>query len=245
MSRRGGRGARNKRPRRAELARTVLFWDLDGTLLTTGRAGLHAFAEAVAEVTGVTVDLEGIPTAGMTDAGVARRVLEHAGADADEATIDRVLRAYERGLPAALPRRQGRVLDGVREFLQAFRADPEVRSYLLTGNTPAGARAKLSHYSLAEFFPEGEGAFCIDDAPRTEIARRAAALAKGAENVYVIGDTPADIECGSAIGARTIAVATGWHSREELAEHEPWLLLDRIPEPDEFRRLLGLSEPAS
>jgi phosphoglycolate phosphatase len=220
--------------------RAVLFWDLDGTLLLTGRAGLYAFEEAVEEVTGATVDLEQVSTAGFTDAGVAKLVLEHAGQPGDPDTVDAVLRSYERRLPDSLPRRQGRVLDGIREVLEDFEGRDDVRSYLLTGNTPAGARAKLGHYDLDRFFPDGEGAFCVDHGSRVEIARRALPLAEGADAVYVIGDTPADVECGKAIGARTIAVASGWHSLEQLAATDPWLVLERIPEPEGFRRLLGL-----
>ena len=73
-----------------------------------------------------------------------------------------------------------------------------------------------------------------------DIARRALPLAEGADAMYVIGDTPADVECGKAIGARTIAVASGWHSADELAATEPWLVLERIPEPDAFRELVGI-----
>jgi phosphoglycolate phosphatase-like HAD superfamily hydrolase len=222
------------------LAAVVLFWDLDGTLLLTGRAGLFAFAEALEEVTGAAVDLEELSTPGLTDAGVARLVLEYAGQRADPDSVEAVLRSYERRLPESLPRRKGRVLDGIRDVLEDLEDRDDVRSYLLTGNTPAGARAKLRHYELDRFFPEGEGAFCIDHGSRVEIARRALPLADGAEALYVIGDTPADVECGKAIGARTIAVASGWHSPEELAATEPWIVLERIPEPAEFRRLLGI-----
>ena len=221
-------------------AAVVLFWDLDGTLLLTGRAGLYAFAEALEDVTGATADLEELSTPGLTDAGVARLVLEHAGQQADPDTVEAVLRSYERRLPESLPRRKGRVLDGIREVLEDLEDHHDVRSYLLTGNTPAGARAKLRHYELDRFFLEGEGAFCIDHGSRVEIARRALPLAEGAEAVYVIGDTPADVECGKAIGARTIAVASGWHSPDELTATEPWIVLERIPEPAEFRRLLGI-----
>ena len=220
--------------------RAVIFWDLDGTLLSTGRAGLFAFEEALAEVTGARVDLEGLSTPGLTDAGVAALVLEHAGRQAGPQDVDAVLRAYERRLPTSLPRRQGRVLEGIREVLVDLEGRHDVRSYLLTGNTPVGAQAKLRHYGLDHFFAEGEGAFCIDHGSRTDIARRALPLAEGAEHVYVIGDTPADVECGKAIGARTIAVASGWHSPEELAHAEPWALLERIPEPAEFRKLLRI-----
>jgi len=220
--------------------KAVLFWDLDGTLLLTGRAGLYAFEEALEEVTGATSDLRELATPGLTDAGVAKLVLEHAGQPSDPDTVEAVLRAYERRLPDSLPRRQGRVLDGVREALEDLAGRDDVRSYLLTGNTPSGARAKLRHYDLDRFFRNGEGAFCIDHGSRVEIARRALPLADGAEAAYVIGDTPADVECGKAIGARTIAVASGWHSAEDLAAAEPWLVLERIPPPGEFRRLLGI-----
>jgi phosphoglycolate phosphatase len=218
----------------------VLFWDLDGTLLITGRAGLFAFEEALLEVTGAEVDLSELTTPGLTDSGVATLVLERAGVTADPERIDAVLRSYEERLPDSLPRREGRVLEGVREVLEDLEQRPDVRSYLLTGNTPAGARAKLRHYELDRFFPDGEGAFCIDHGTRTDIARRALPLAESADQVYVIGDTPADVECGKAIGARTIVVASGWHSFDELAAAEPWRLLERIPEPVEFRRLIGL-----
>jgi phosphoglycolate phosphatase-like HAD superfamily hydrolase len=220
--------------------RAVLFWDLDGTLLLTGRAGLYAFEEALEEVTGASISLQEISTPGFTDAGVAKLVLEHAGRASDPESVEAVLRSYERRLPDSLPRRQGHVLDGVREVLEDLEGRDDVRSYLLTGNTPAGARAKLGHYDLDGFFPGGEGAFCIDHGSRIDIARRALPLAEGAEAIYVIGDTPADVECGKAIGARTIAVASGWHSAEELTATDPWLVLERIPEPAEFRRLLGL-----
>jgi phosphoglycolate phosphatase-like HAD superfamily hydrolase len=218
----------------------VLFWDLDGTLLLTGRAGLYAFEEALEEVTGARSDLTEVSTPGYTDAGVASLVLEHAGQPTDAETVEAVLRSYERRLPDSLPRRQGRVLDGIREVLEDLESRNDVRSYLLTGNTPAGARAKLAHYDLDCFFPDGEGAFCIDHGSRVDIARRALPLAAGANAVYVIGDTPADVECGKAIGARTIAVASGWHSVEELTATEPWLVLERIPEPAAFRRLLEI-----
>jgi phosphoglycolate phosphatase len=221
---------------------SVLFWDLDGTLLTTGRAGMFAFENALADVCGVHADLQPLVTSGSTDAEVAALVLNTVGQEATSERVDAVLRAYEQRLPASLPRRQGRVLPGVREALEDLEGRDGVRSFLLTGNTPAGARAKLAHYGLERFFPDGAGAFCIDNGSRTDIARRALLLAKGAEQMYVIGDTPADVECGKAIRARTIAVASGWHSLDQLAACEPWTLLEEIPEPARFRVLLGLDD---
>jgi phosphoglycolate phosphatase len=143
-------------------------------------------------------------------------------------------------LGAYLDRRQGHVMPGVGEVLNDLDGRDDVVNLLLTGNIEAGAWAKLDHYGLAGFFPAG-GAFCTGPGKREEIAERASALADGADLVYVIGDTPHDVAAGKAIGARTIAVATGSYTAEELAEHEPWTVLGRIPEPAVFRELLGLT----
>jgi phosphoglycolate phosphatase-like HAD superfamily hydrolase len=218
----------------------ILFWDLDGTLLTTARAGIYAFEDALREVCGVDADLQELFTSGLTDAEVAALCLEAAGHDAEKQTVEAVLCAYERRLPECLPCRDGRVMPGVREVLEDLEPRDGVRCLLLTGNTAAGARAKLTHYGLDRFFP-GTGAFCLGPGARLEIAHRAAALAADADDVYVIGDTPQDVACGKAIGARTIAVASGAFSRDELAAHRPWAVLERVPETEQFRTLVGVS----
>ena len=222
----------------------VVFWDIDGTLLTTGRAGMFAWEDSLRELVRNEFDLTDFRTAGLTDYQIAQRTLEIVGADTSPATIERFLRRYEELLPASLPRRQGRVLDNVREILEHLRAErPEVRSYLLTGNTRAGARAKLSYYGLDEFF--ADGAFAEDLGARSTIASRALELARRAgpvddETIFVVGDTPHDIECANAIGAKTIAVATGGYSVDELRPHHPWRLFEILPPPEEFVRLIEM-----
>jgi phosphoglycolate phosphatase-like HAD superfamily hydrolase len=134
------------------------------------------------------------------------------------------------------------VLPNVREILERLQEQPDVRSYLLTGNTRAGAQAKLTHYDLIHFFPDG--AFAEDTGDRASIARRALDLARrgGAiadDGVFVIGDTPHDIDCATAIGARTLPVATGGYSMEELAAHQPWRLFNELPPPAEFLQMIG------
>ena len=221
----------------------VLFWDIDGTLLTTDRAGMYAWNDSVKELTGHDFDLKtAIRTAGFTDHQIAVKTFEVLGLGSQPEAIARLVRRYEELLPASLPRRKGRVLDNVREILEHLgRERPRVRSYLLTGNTLAGARAKLTYYDLAQFFPDG--AFCEDAGERAGIARRALALARTAgdvpeEAVFVIGDTPHDIDCARAIGARTIAVATGGYSLEELVSHRPWRAFETLPPPLEFVRMI-------
>jgi phosphoglycolate phosphatase len=224
----------------------VLFWDIDGTLLSTGRAGIFAWNDSARELSGRDFDLTSIRTAGMTDFQIAVKTLEMLGLERSAANVERLLRRYEDLLPSALPKRQGRVLDNVREILEHLRAErPDVRSYLLTGNTRRGARAKLAYYDLAEFFPDG--AFAEDTGERAGIASRALELARragpvGDETIYVIGDTPHDIECARAIGAKTIAVATGGYSVEELRPHRPWRLFETLPPPAEFVALIEATE---
>src|SRR5690606_36134369 len=112
---------------------TVLFWDIDGTLLTTGKAGVPAWAAAVREVTGRDFQLSSIRVPGLTDFQIAVRTFELLGIEADVETLRRMVRHYEEGLPEALPRRQGRVLPNVRDILEALSGRADVRSYLLTG----------------------------------------------------------------------------------------------------------------
>jgi phosphoglycolate phosphatase-like HAD superfamily hydrolase len=220
---------------------TVLFWDIDGTLLSTGKAGVPAWEAAVREVTGYDFELSSIRVPGLTDFQIAVRTFELLGVQADDQTLRRMVRRYEEMLPSTLPLRQGRVLPHVREILEHLRTRRDIRSYLLTGNTRGGARAKLTHYDLFDFFPDG--AFAEDSGSRASIARRALELARAAgpvadKGIFVIGDTEHDIECASAIGARTIAVATGGYTVDELRRHAPWLALAELPPPLEFTRLI-------
>lgn len=219
----------------------VLFWDIDGTLLTTGKAGVPAWEAAVREVAGRDFQLSSIRVPGLTDFQIAVRTFEMLGIDADDRMLRRMVQRYEELLPSSLPRRQGRVLPNVREILEHLRPRQDVRSYLLTGNTRGGARAKLTHYDLIDFFPDG--AFAEDTGERSSIAARAMELARrdgpiGENAAFVVGDTPHDIQCADAIGARTIAVGTGGYTVEELAAHDPWRVFEELPPVEEFVQLI-------
>ena len=223
----------------------VVFWDIDGTLLTTGRAGIIAWEDACLEVTGHALDFQTLKTDGLTDHQVALRIFDQVGKPPDDESLARMVGIYEGRLPERLHARKGRVLDSVREILEHLRAHrPDVHSMLLTGNTAAGAKAKLTHYGLQQFF-EG-GSFSEDQGPRAGIAARAlgavrekfpeAAIEPG--HVFVVGDTPHDIECAQAIGARTIAVASGVYKAPELQSHGAWRVVDALPSPREFEALI-------
>jgi phosphoglycolate phosphatase len=224
-----------------------LFWDIDGTLLLTARAGVFALEEASEEVLGERVDLATMPTAGLTDYEIAEAICRGQGVD-DPSVPMRFLAAYERLLPERLHWRKGRVLPNVRENLDALSERDDVVNMLLTGNVAGGAEAKLRHYALWKYFGAG-GAFSTEGCDRPGIARRARELAAehGGEvppgdRMVVIGDTPHDVRCGQAIGARTVAVATGpGYGLEALQACEPWAAMEALPPPPEFERLLGLN----
>jgi phosphoglycolate phosphatase-like HAD superfamily hydrolase len=223
----------------------ILFWDIDGTLLTTKRAGVFALEEAAREVCGTSPDFAELRTAGLTDHEVAMLAIRETGADGSPELASAFLRAYERHLPDRLGWRQGGALPGVVAILDELESRSDVISLLLTGNTPAGAKAKLEHYGLDRYF--AGGAFCIDGDDRPRIARRALSVAAehaaGAlepDHVYVIGDTPHDVDAGKEIGARTVAVASGSYTLAELSAHDPWLAVTELPSPSRFRELLML-----
>jgi len=227
---------------------TVLFWDIDGTLLTTAKAGVFAWEDAVRELTGHEFELVSMRIAGLTDFQIAERTFEMLGIEADAQFLRRFVDRYGELLPASLPRKQGAVMPNVREILERLRGRSDIRSYLLTGNTRAGAQAKLTHYDLAQYFPDG--AFAEDSGDRGSIARRALDLARqggpvAEDGLFVIGDTPHDVECARAIEARTIAVATGGYTLEELQAHRPWRALSELPPVEEFLSLIDEARGAA
>ena len=228
------------------MSRTYLFWDIDGTLLDTARAGIFAWEEAIREVLGDEPDMATMKTAGLTDAEIALKIAAAHGNDDPRRAAD-LLRSYAGHLPERLGWRQGRVLPNVHENLEALSRRGDVVNMLLTGNVPAGAQAKLRHYGLWSFFGAG-GAFSVEGHDRPSIAREARKLAgqhggqaPSGEHMVVIGDTPHDISCGKAIGARTLAVATGpGYDIDQLRACDPWATVAELPAPEEFAGLLGL-----
>jgi phosphoglycolate phosphatase-like HAD superfamily hydrolase len=214
------------------MVRLILF-DIDGTLIHSGGAGVTAFGRAFTELFGVERPTEGVRFAGRTDTSlIAELFARHgiAGATADAA---RFFDAYLRHLGELLPSSRGGLCAGVREFIAALGAlAAPPRLALLTGNIRRGAELKLRHFELWERFEFG--AFGDDHHDRNELAVIAQRRGGehfghdlGGEEILVIGDTPRDIECARAIGARCLAVATGGDSLEELTPHRAdWTVRD-------------------
>jgi len=222
----------------------LLLWDIDGTIINTGAAGQHALVRVTIERFGGDGALDGVESAGRTDTSIAQQILEKYGEPVTDGNVGAFLERYLDLLAEELPRRDGRVLPGVRELVETLSRQDHTTLGLLTGNLRRGAQLKLDYYKLWQFFPFG--AFSDDHHERNALGPCALsrAVTETAINfstgqVDVIGDTGHDIACGKAFGARTIAVATGSWSRDNLAKHEPDFLFDDLANVDEVKRVLG------
>jgi phosphoglycolate phosphatase-like HAD superfamily hydrolase len=212
------------------MIRLALF-DIDGTLIRTGGAGVRAFARALQSEFGIANGTANVPFGGRTDSSLVRELLGRAGIQHTPAHVQRFFDAYVFWLDHFLTESNaGGPCPGVLPFLQSLRDLPQPPMIgLLTGNIRLGAEIKLRHYQLWDAFETG--AFGDDHEDRNHIAalaRDRASRLRGREllgsEILVVGDTPRDIECGRAIGARVLAVATGGATAEALAERRPdWL----------------------
>lgn len=208
----------------------VVLFDIDGTLLLSDGAGRMAMEAALREVFGSSGPANHRYD-GKTDKLIVREAMRMDGvSDAEiDARMDDVLTRYVAGLTTNLATgaRRAYALPGVPALLDAVEACDDLVLGLLTGNLVAGARAKLGAASLA-FERFRVGAFGSDHEQRhmlPAIARSRASALLGhevpGERLIIIGDTPADIDCGRGVGARAIAVASGGYGVEELAQHGP------------------------
>ena len=222
----------------------LLLFDIDGTLIHSGGAGVYALKLTLAERFGIADDLDNIEIAGMTDSGIVVSILKKHRIPTTNENIAAFLDSYVHFLSLELPRRKGKLLPGVLELLEKLKSRPHLVLALLTGNVLRGAQLKLEHYGVWHFFEFG--AFADDHQDRNQLGPFAVARARekhghefSATEIDVIGDTPRDITCGKAFGARTIAVATGTCSREQLAEHQPDFLIDDLSDVDRVIDTLG------
>ncbi|HWB59802.1 MAG TPA: HAD family hydrolase [Chthoniobacteraceae bacterium] len=223
----------------------LVLFDIDGTLLTSGGAGERSLRLAVKDRFGSDDDLKGIEIAGRTDTGISRRIFEKYGAEPTPANVTAFLDRYLHHLSTELGRSKGTLLPGILELLRALKARPHVAVALLTGNIFRGAEIKLTHYGIWDFFEFG--AYADDHADRNQLGRfaRARALEKHSvefqpQDIYVIGDTPHDIDCGRAFGAKTVAIATGNFTRAQLISHDPDFLFDNLSDVPGVIATLGL-----
>jgi len=201
----------------------LYLFDIDGTLVDTGGAGMQSLNEATLSIFG-----EGGPQldlAGATDLGIIHGLHQHFEIDATPDRIDAYFTYYHERLEWNLAHGtfEGCLIDGVSELLQALSQRDQCGIGLLTGNTADGAKVKVTHYGVANYF--AFGAYGSDHQDRNQLGPIALKRAQehlgrefDAKDTWVIGDTPKDIACAHAMGARCLAVATGSFTADQLTD---------------------------
>src|SRR3954469_19391458 len=229
-------------------ASTLILFDIDGTLVLTGGAGGRAMSRAFDEIFAIANAFSGVPMAGRTDAWILSDAAAAHGIPPDSPDLARFREVYLRHLVIELEQpgasRKG-VMPGVRALLDALADRDDVCLALLTGNYEAGARLKLEYFDLWKYF--SCGAFG-DAAPhRNVLVPKALARVEACEGIafsaadaVVIGDTPLDVGCAAHAGARSLAVATGSHSVDELRAAGADAVLQDLGDTGAVLRLLRI-----
>ena len=217
------------------MIKLVLF-DIDGTLIRTGGAGVKAFEGTFLKAFGIPEATKTLKFSGRTDTSLVREGFLLHGIEPSAKNFKRFFGTYPLLLEELLGQLPGSVCEGVDQFIAALHGQQRRAALgLLTGNVRRGAELKLRRYNLWQHFPFG--GFGDDDEDRNCIA--AVARERGervvghtlqGEEILVIGDTPLDIACGKSIGAKVLAVATGNFSLEELVQSEPTWAVRQLAE---------------
>ena len=223
----------------------VFLFDIDGTLLDSGHAGQMAMEETLRLEFGIDEVACDISFAGRTDRGIVTDLLTGHGLRSTEEAFVKFQQRYFSLLPGYLNSRQGCVLPGVRNLLDSLSGRLLTCSRdsvgLLTGNFEQSGWMKVRHFKLEHHF--SFGAFGDRHYHRDDVAREAAdCLARqgviGSGSVWIIGDTPADVQCARAIGANCLAVASGIYSRKELELSKPDALVDNFEDSERILEIL-------
>src|SRR6266536_3651368 len=227
----------------------LVLWDIDGTLISAGSLTRRAFDLAIASAVGREPGEHGVSFGGKTDPQIALEILTALAVSAEEARgqLPAVMQALEREMvaAAAVLRREGAVLPGVRPILERLGWLPGIMQTVLTGNVEANARLKVGAFGLDEFLDLDVGVYGSDGEDRTTfvpLALRKVESLRGARvspsAVWVVGDTARDLACARAGWARCLLVATGLVGYEELAPLGADALLQDLSDTDEVERIL-------
>ena len=228
----------------------VLLFDIDGTLIRAVRrpeyrGRIRGMLDAVFGARG---RIDEVDFSGKTDMAIYREALESEGFSA-EAIWER-LPVLEAAMVEILEDLAStgevfRLCAGVRELLEALSPDSRFISSLLTGNVERLAEAKLRVSGIWDYF-RGRGAFGSDAEDRNHLPAIAAdrigkhlGLTLAPDRFVIVGDTPRDIACARHFGARVLAVASGFHTAEQLSQHSPDALLTDLSQTEAVVNLLA------
>ena len=222
----------------------ILLFDIDGTLIDSGGAGRRALVQSFREVCSIDNAMDGLPLAGKTDPLIIREAFENNGIRANNEIIARLKGSYIKHLKEQMAFTVISLMPGVGRLLEALSNNGHRHMGLLTGNMEEGARIKLEPLGILDYF--SFGAYGSDEEDRNRLlphAQRRYAQATGsdvpASGFAVIGDTTRDVACAKPYGAMSIAVATGFHTMEQLRAAGPDVLLADLLDTEGFLKLVG------
>ncbi|MFG0264470.1 MAG: HAD family hydrolase [Rhodopirellula sp. JB055] len=219
----------------------VLLFDIDGTLLTTAGGGNRALRRAIEQEFSIENPDTDISFSGRTDRSLMMELLQRNRVSPTVANCGRLRRRYGGLFGAELNRSGGTLLPGVVPLLKSLQSVPNLDVAVMTGNFPETATQKLEYFEIRRWVRWIIGGDL--DVHRDDMARRAASWVArrhgdAHQQTIVIGDTPADVMCGQAIGAKTLAVSTGEFSRQQLEPLKPTMLLDDLSNTERVVRFL-------
>lgn len=223
-----------------------IFWDIDGTLLLTGGAGVMAMIDVIKEHYFLKDFKFDKTLAGRTDSDIIRGAVLQIKGKFNAADAANLLIRYHMALPKHLPQCFGSLLYNVEETLKFF-DDPAngYKNCLLTGNTKTGTKLKLAHYGIEQYFDFNRSAFGEMSEDRSQLAKilwqrfYSVDPTITPDQFIFVGDTPNDVKCANAIDAKCLIVLNGSsYSREDFEQVKPWKIIDHLPDdPSELKAL--------
>ena len=221
-----------------------LLFDIDGTLIDSGGAGVQSLNISFTEMFGKQNAFREISLAGKTDPQILREGMTLHDIAYSEEIASEFFRRYLCHLEARMPHTRGHIKQGIPEALEALRLEERHIIGLLTGNIEGGAGIKLRNFGLSPYFEVG--AYGSDDEDRNKLLPvavdklyRARSLIVNYRDCVVIGDTPRDIDCAKAYGAFSIGVATGPYTVEALEKAGADVVFDNLGNTCEFLSALN------
>ncbi len=224
----------------------LVLFDIDGTLILSGGAGLRAMTQAFDQLFDIADAFLGVQLAGRTDTSILQDALRVHGLPYSHEVLGDFQKLYFEYLRKEMPQPHPgkRIMPGAAELLKALAQRQEVYLGLLTGNWRTSGYMKLADFNLDHYFHFG--AFSDDSEIRKDLLPYAVErftrlhnLVPRPEEVYVVGDTPSDILCAHPHGAKAVAVAAAHHSAADLAPYNPDFLLPDLSDLPKVLEILG------
>jgi phosphoglycolate phosphatase len=222
----------------------VILFDIDGTLIDSGEAGSRSLNLSFTELFSIEDAFHGISMAGKTDTEIIKEGLQKHGISV-EGNFEVFNNIYLKHLQKEIDNKRKHVKPGIYELLEELTIIKDIHLGLLTGNIELGARIKLEPFDLNKYFPTG--AFGSDDEDRNKLlpialkrfeerCRRKIRV----DECVIVGDTPRDVQCATIYGARSLGVATGPYSIDELKEAGADYVMKDLSSYETFSRLLNM-----